>query len=101
MVSLAHPPTAEASARSPGTSPGPGARAGPFSDLAVEARQLDEQIYDALRQKILLRQLPPGSRLSIRGLADHLGVSVTPVRDALRRLQTDGSSRCAGAARRP
>src|SRR5688500_9869074 len=68
----------------------------PLSGLAVDARQLDERIYDALREKILLRELPPSSRLSIRALADHLGVSVTPVRDALRRPLTDGlvQTRC-------
>jgi DNA-binding GntR family transcriptional regulator len=82
----------------PAVSPPPGeavrlrpqAGGGPLAGLSVDARQLDEQIYDSLRQKILLRELPPGSHLSTRHLADQLGVSVTPVRDALRRLQADG-----------
>ena len=70
---------------------GPPATAGdPLAGLGLDARQLDQRIYDALRQRILTRELAPGTPLAIRDLAGRLGVSVTPVRDALRRLQSDG-----------
>jgi DNA-binding GntR family transcriptional regulator len=62
----------------------------PLAGIAVAQRQLDGQIYDALKHKILARELAPGTPLPIRALAQRLGVSVTPVRDALRRLQADG-----------
>ncbi len=62
----------------------------PLVGLEVDQRQLDERIYDALKEKILQSELAPGTALTICSVAQHLGVSVTPVRDALRRLQTEG-----------
>ncbi len=64
--------------------------ADPLVGLEVDQRQLDERIYDALREKILQSELAPGTALTIRSVAQRLGVSVTPVRDALRRLQAEG-----------
>ena len=64
--------------------------ADPLVGLEVDQRQLDERIYDALKEKILQSELAPGTALTIRSVAQHLGVSVTPVRDALRRLQAEG-----------
>jgi DNA-binding GntR family transcriptional regulator len=46
--------------------------------------------YAELRQRILDGRLAPGSRLLLRPLADELGVSVMPVRDAIRLLERDG-----------
>ena len=46
--------------------------------------------YDALREKILTGQLQPGTQLVQRNLAKELGVSDTPVREALRDLATEG-----------
>ena len=64
--------------------------ADPLVGLEVDQRQLDERIYDALKEKILQSELAPGTALTIRSVAQRLGVSVTPVRDALRRLQAEG-----------
>lgn len=47
-------------------------------------------VYDALRRDILEGRLPPGSRLTIDTLAQDLGVSHIPVREALTQLQADG-----------
>jgi DNA-binding GntR family transcriptional regulator len=49
-----------------------------------------EYAYAELRQRILGGQLPPGTRLLLRPLADELGVSVMPIRDAIRLLERDG-----------
>lgn len=46
--------------------------------------------YQALRLVIVSGQLPPGSRISERLLADRLGLSRTPVRSALHRLEQEG-----------
>jgi len=46
--------------------------------------------YDAIRAKILSGEFPPGSTLSEAELASLLGISRTPVREALQRLQEDG-----------
>ncbi|MDN3312193.1 GntR family transcriptional regulator [Microbacterium oryzae] len=45
-----------------------------------------EAIFLALRQQIMSGELEPGSRHSIYSLADALGVSRTPVREAILRL---------------
>jgi DNA-binding GntR family transcriptional regulator len=46
--------------------------------------------YWELRRQILDGELPPGERLLLRQLADKLGLSVMPIRDALRMLERDG-----------
>ena len=47
-------------------------------------------IYGALRQEIISGAVGPGQTLSNRSIAAQIGVSTTPVRDALRRLVADG-----------
>jgi len=49
-----------------------------------------EFAYASLRETILTLALPPGSPLSRAALAARLGVSQTPVREALMRLQAEG-----------
>ncbi len=46
--------------------------------------------YSELRRRILDGELGSGDRLLLRPLADALGVSVMPVRDAIRLLERDG-----------
>lgn len=43
-----------------------------------------------VRQRILDGRLAPGSRLMLRPLAEELGLSVQPVRDALKMLEAEG-----------
>ncbi len=50
--------------------------------------RLGDVAYDSLRQ--LTKELPSGTRLSEMELAGRLGMSKTPVRDALRRMQSEG-----------
>jgi GntR family transcriptional regulator, rspAB operon transcriptional repressor len=47
-------------------------------------------VYVALREAIMSAELEPGRRLSENELADLLGVSRTPVREALARLRDEG-----------
>jgi DNA-binding GntR family transcriptional regulator len=54
--------------------------------LGTSAR---DRVYDALREAIVSAELEPGRRLSENELADRLGVSRTPVREALVRLRDD------------
>lgn len=48
-----------------------------------------EYAYQRLRQALSLGNIAPGVSLTIRGLADVLGISPTPVREALRRLGSE------------
>jgi DNA-binding GntR family transcriptional regulator len=48
---------------------------------------LADQAYRALREEIISGQLKPGQRLTERHLATRLGVSPTPIREALQRLE--------------
>jgi DNA-binding GntR family transcriptional regulator len=46
-------------------------------------------VYDAVREAIVTTELQPGQQISENDLADKLGVSRTPVREALARLRDD------------
>ncbi|MFC7455814.1 GntR family transcriptional regulator [Brachybacterium sp. GCM10030267] len=48
-----------------------------------------ESVYEALRMRIIQHDLEPGERISIGDEARRLGVSQTPVREALHRLEGD------------
>lgn len=54
------------------------------------AYQVRGRVYEQLRQAILKGSLKPGSRLVERKLAEQLGVSRTPVREAVRMLELEG-----------
>lgn len=47
---------------------------------------LRDQVFDALKEAILTNKLPPGEELKVEELAADLGVSSTPIREALVRL---------------
>src|SRR5882762_5055925 len=53
-------------------------------------RQAAPQVFERLRGMIISLVLPPGSPLSRAALAAQFGVSSTPVRDALMRLDEEG-----------
>jgi DNA-binding GntR family transcriptional regulator len=48
------------------------------------------RVYEELRHLIVTGQLPPGARIAERVVAERLGLSRTPVRSALHRLQQEG-----------
>jgi len=51
---------------------------------------LGERVYKSVRDLILSQAHPPGSKLNVEQLCRDLGVSRTPVWDAMRRLETEG-----------
>lgn len=55
------------------------------------AQPAHETIYRALRDKILFGDLSPGQAVTIQGLVDEFQVSMTPVREAIRRLTSEGA----------
>ncbi|MFQ3231428.1 GntR family transcriptional regulator [Reinekea sp.] len=48
-----------------------------------------EYVYQRLRNAIMLGAIEPGTSLTIRGVADRMGLSPTPVREAVRRLSSE------------
>ena len=63
------------------------------SDFTVNMDQylpLRDVVFNTLRQAILKGELKPGERLMEIALADKLGVSRTPIREALRKLEQEG-----------
>jgi len=56
----------------------------------IDNSNLLEKAYTILKERIIRREFKPNQKLSITELATQLGVSRTPVRDALNRLEMDG-----------
>jgi DNA-binding GntR family transcriptional regulator len=54
------------------------------------------RVYQELRALIVWGHLPPGARIAERAVAERLGLSRTPVRSALHRLQQEGFVSSAG-----
>lgn len=52
---------------------------------------LSERAYQQIRDAIMQGRLESGRRLVYRTLAEELGISPTPVRDAIQRLVSDGA----------
>lgn len=51
---------------------------------------LRDVVFNTLRAAILKGELKPGERLMEIALADKLGVSRTPIREAIRKLELEG-----------
>ena len=55
-----------------------------------QRRSLSTETAEKLRELILLEKLPPGMHIPERDLAEALGISRTPMREALRMLEAEG-----------
>ena len=53
-------------------------------------RPLREIVYEQLKMQILTGHITPGTRMMEVDLADEMGVSRTPVREAIRKLEKEG-----------
>ena len=53
-------------------------------------RPLREIVYEELKNQILMGEIPPGTRMMEIELAEEMGVSRTPVREAIRKLENEG-----------
>jgi DNA-binding GntR family transcriptional regulator len=58
--------------------------------VTLSGANLNERVYDELRARLLTRQEPAGAKLSLHALATELGVSRSPVHQALTRLVAEG-----------
>lgn len=60
-------------------------------DATVEKLPAHETVYRQIHDKIMFGDLSPGETVTIQRLVDELGVSMTPVREAIRRLTAEGA----------
>ena len=58
--------------------------------LEPSEKSLSQMAYDRLLERLITRDIPVGSVLFERKLADSLEISRTPVREALNRLESEG-----------
>lgn len=56
----------------------------------IDHTALGDKVYEILKRKILERELRPGDKVFVDEVAQQLGVSRTPVKDALNRLALEG-----------
>ena len=63
-----------------------------FEVTMNEYLPLRDVVFNTLRQAILRGELKPGERLMEIQLANKLGVSRTPIREAIRKLELEGGS---------
>lgn len=59
-------------------------------DGALKISSLSDQVYAYLRRQMNQGDLLPGSTINIGEIAKHLGISKTPLRDALIHLELEG-----------
>jgi len=62
----------------------------PLPTLPISRRPLHEEATDRLRDLIVRGDLAPGGRLNERLLCEQLGISRTPLREAIKLLATEG-----------
>lgn len=62
----------------------------PNSDVGTRA-PAHEIVYHQLRDLILFGEIIPGQAVTIQGLTDRLNAGMTPVREAIRRLISEGA----------
>ncbi len=59
-------------------------------DLPLEpADTVQDHCYRRLRHAVMLGLIAPGTQLTLRGLAEQMGLSPTPIREAVRRLSSE------------
>lgn len=58
---------------------------------ASTERTTQEYVYERLRHAIMVGAITPGTNLTMRGLAEAMGLSTTPIREAVRRLSSENA----------
>ena len=59
-------------------------------DVIFEVRSLREQVYEYLRNEMSHGRLDPGSFINLNEISQRLGISKTPLRDAVIQLECEG-----------
>lgn len=62
----------------------------PASRLLKRPTRLGDEVYNAIYSQLMTQEIPPGGRIGVDTLVRELGVSQTPIREALSRLEAQG-----------
>lgn len=62
----------------------------PMNNTKLKRTFMKDEVYNKLRKWIITGELEPGRKLRDQELSDTLGISRTPIREALLRLENDG-----------
>jgi DNA-binding GntR family transcriptional regulator len=67
----------------------------------VDLSQLSahDRVYRSLRTQVMHGELAPGQALTLRGIGQQFGVSMTPAREAIQRLVAEGALSLSGSGR--
>ena len=68
-----------------------------MAQKTISRESLSEQVYRHLRQALMEGEYRPGERLTIAGVAELYGTSITPVREAIMRLASEQALRVVAA----
>ncbi len=58
----------------------------PNKSTIIDITSINEKIYNLIKQRIINYEYPPGHKITVKELQDELGVSNSPIKDALFRL---------------
>ncbi len=67
-----------------------------LTEIALPAH---ERVYRALRARVMHGLIAPGAALTLRGIGAEFGVSMTPAREAVRRLVAEGALKLSASGR--
>lgn len=56
----------------------------------LNVKSLREQVYEYIRDQMMEGTILPNTNLNLSQISDHLGISKTPLRDALIRMEVEG-----------
>jgi DNA-binding GntR family transcriptional regulator len=63
---------------------------GPDPKPIFDLSNINEKVYDFIKKRIIHLIYPPGHKINVRELQQELGISQTPIKDALFRLAGEG-----------
>lgn len=63
----------------------------PINEMAANPQAAHDRVYRSLRTRIMHGELEPGAALTLRGIGKEYDVSMTPAREAVRRLAAEGA----------
>ena len=58
--------------------------------MPIQYKTVSDSVYDWIKEAIIQGEFQPGEHLAQERITERLGVSRTPVRDAMKRLEEEG-----------